>query len=229
VNFRRTSLLIVLAAGLSASARAGLIFSDLGTGSNVYSLGFGAPSGIGLGVDGSSALGAGGLSSIIAELFTASGTGNLPVTQIDLAILNANSSLNTFTASIWTINSGTPGVQLPNAFWQTSTPYNSGTCCGLVSIQNITGVTLTGGAQYFLVLAPVSLSDSSTNTWAYNSLGVNATYYDSTNGGASWIFGFGPATAFDILSTPEPATGCLIGFGLATLLASTYRGVRNPE
>jgi hypothetical protein len=145
MNFRRASLLIFLATGLSASARAGLIFSDLGTGTDVYSLGFGAPYGEGLGVAGSSAIGAGGLSSISAELFTASGTDNLPVTQVDLAILNANSSLNTFTASIWTINSGTPGVRLPNAFWQSSTPYTSGTCCGLVSIQNITGVTLTGG------------------------------------------------------------------------------------
>jgi len=219
------------AAGLSASARAGVIFSDLGTGSNVYSLGFGAPWGIGLGVDGSSATGAMGLSSMIAELFTAGGTGSLAVTQIDLAVLNSNSSLNTFTASIWTNNSGTPGAQLPNAFWQASTLYNSGTCCGLVSIQNITGVTLTGGAQYFLVLAPVSLSDSSINTWAYNSLGVNATYDVSTNGGSSWISEYGaPATAFEIFTTPEPAAGCLIGLGLAILVAtSKYRRVRNAE
>src|ERR1039458_3732803 len=135
------------------AARGNTLFSDLGTGSTVYSLGLGAPYGIGLGICGSKAVGCAGSSSMIAELFTVAGTGNLPVWQIDLAVLNENSSLPTFTASIWTDVGGLPGVQVPGAFWNASTPYVVGTCCGLVSIQGITNVTLTGGSQYFLTLA----------------------------------------------------------------------------
>ena len=161
---------------------------------------------------------------MIAELFTVAGTGSLPVWQIDLAVLNANSSLPTFTASIWTDVGGLPGVQVPGAFWNASTPYVVGTCCSLVSIQGITNVTLTGGSQYFLTLAPVNLSDSGLNVWAYNSVGATATYLDSVDGAASWIVEPNqPATAFDVLSTPEPTTTALLGLGFIAVMISRRR------
>ena len=212
-------LLTVLGASSPLVHAGSILYSDLGTGSNLYSTRPMGSFGYGFSICGSAGPGCGGYSWINADLFMVSGTGNLPVTQVDLAVWNANSSLNTFTASIWTDNGGLPGIQVSNAFWSTSTPYAFDSCCGLVSIQNISGLTLTGGTQYFLVLAPVSLTDSSFNAIALNSIGATGVVLVSENGGSSWISDYsGPATAFDILSTPEPATSILIGFGLAALL-----------
>jgi hypothetical protein len=47
----------------------------------------------------------------------------------------------------------------------------------------------------------------------------------SLNGGSSWILSDsgGPATAFDILSTPEPAASALTGLGLTVLLVLARR------
>jgi hypothetical protein len=147
-----------------------------------------------------------------------SGTGSLPVTGIDLAVANS-SGLNTFYASIWTVSAGgDPGVQLANAYWSLSTSTSAGTCCGLVSVSGITGVTLIGGHEYFMVLGPLSGSDNSFNVWDWSNQVGSGTILVSANGGSTWT-GDGPGLgAFDVTSngssTPEPTTWpLLIGLG----------------
>jgi len=90
------------------------------------------------------------------------------VIQIDLAVSNDEDTLDTFYASIWTENAGIPGTEVSGAYWSLSTSAIFGTCCALVSITGITGVNLTGGQEYFMILGPLSLSDSSFNVWDWN-------------------------------------------------------------
>jgi hypothetical protein len=134
-----------------------------------------------------------------------------------------SSGLNTFYASLWTDNSGSPGVELSNAHWNLSTNIQ-GACCDTLSIAGISGVTLTGGAQYFLVLGPLSLSDTSFNVLMNNNQGVLGDYASSSDGGATWnpLQNITLGT-FDVLSIPEPSTILTMGAGLAMLVAIRRR------
>jgi hypothetical protein len=202
---------ILLLAGVIARVPAyadSVLYSDLGSGGSIYS-NYGAWTVAG------SASGY-GMSETNASLFTVVGSGSLSVSQIDLAVSNIFNSLDTFNASIWTDNAGLPGTQVTGAFWGLSTTTNYGTCCSLVTTTGITGVTLTGGQQYFMVLDPVSLSDASWNGWNLNNQGVSGLMVQ--NG-----FSVGttyPLGAFDVLgdtSVPEPCPLLLILSGLVAL------------
>jgi hypothetical protein len=144
------------------------------------------------------------------------------VDEIDLAVLNEPGSLNTFDARIFTDSGGLPGVQLygwGNLF--TSAPEE--TCCSLVSITDMNGVTLTGGQQYFLVVGPEDLSDASFNAWNLNNQGVTGLSLYSADGGATWGVDSGAQFAFDIAGTPEPGSLLLFGTGLAGILGAWRR------
>ncbi|MGO9229047.1 MAG: choice-of-anchor R domain-containing protein [Bryobacteraceae bacterium] len=184
--------------------RGGTLFSDLGPPGDVYGVGFYPINGAGADTFTSE-------SQSIGNLFTVSGTGSLPVTEIDLAVGNA-SGPNTFYANIWTDDDGLLGTQVAGAYWSltTSAPLGIGACCSLVSITGISGVILSGGQQYFMVLGPLSPSDDSFNGWEVNSQGVTGVLLYSFDGGATWG-SEGPGQeleAFDVTSnpTPEPAT-----------------------
>jgi hypothetical protein len=146
-----------------------------------------------------------------ASLFTVAGSGSMAVTQIDLgvAIAGSNTSVSQpFAVSIWTDNSGLPGARLANAYWSLSTgsPCNAGTqSCPLVSITGISGVTLTGGAQYFMVVEPVSVTDNNFVGWYLNNQGVLGDLAGSGNGGGTWSGPFAGASlgAFDVLGMPQ--------------------------
>ncbi len=62
-----------------------------------------------------------------------------------------------------------------------------GGCCVMVTISGITGVNLTAGEQYFVVLGPMSVDDSSFLTWAFNTVNYGGVELLSTNGGTTWI------------------------------------------
>jgi len=199
----RILLLVFLAAAIPSSAS--VLFSDLGTGGSVYQSGSGAI------IQGQS-----GDNITNARAFTVAGTGDFDVTQFDLGVVEDKNGattfyLNTFTASIWTTSSGHPGTELGS--WNLSTNEPNGSCCILVSQTGITGITLTGGTQYFMVLGPVASNDGSKVEWENNTTGATTAEVGSVNGGA-WIVGSpGGITnaAFDVLGTasdtgvPEPA------------------------
>lgn len=130
--------------------RGGTLFSDLGPA--------GAYGGEGWTISGSTSQVT--ISYTVASLFTVEGTGALPVAGIDLAVSQdiplggQPAQSHTFYASIWTDDSGVPGTEVAGAYWSLSTSVQGLGCsglysnCPLVSITDITGVSLTGGQQY---------------------------------------------------------------------------------
>jgi len=212
--------LAVFAVGWNASrASAGgvTIFTDLGPSGNVYGTGGHDVSGAGSSSH--------GISFTSADLFTA--LSSSLVSQIDLAVSNEQAP-PTFYAGIWTDAGGTPGTQVAGAYWSpltTSQSYPG--CCGLVTITGISGVSLTGGESYFMVLGPLSISDDSFNVWNFNNQGVTGLHLYSNDGGSTWTGFTDTLGAFDILGTsaavPEPGAAVLfasagiimVGLGLA--------------
>jgi len=200
-------------------ANASVMYSDFGTvPASLYS-----PS-IYLDINGStSVIGkiSGDTSNSAADLFTVQGTGSIAVEEVDFAVSQV-SGPGTFVASIWTDVGGVPTAE--EASWSLSTANPAGTCCAIESVTGISGLSLTGGVQYFMVLAPVSDTDASWNGWNENNPGVHGTSLESSNGGSWTSLGTTPFGAFDVLSdppsgvVPEPGTWFTLAVGVAFVL-----------
>jgi hypothetical protein len=200
-------------------AAAGTLFSNLGAPGNVYDTS--GPSN----VEGT----APNISQ--ARPFSVAGVGLFDLTQFDLGVTKSSgSSGNTFNASIWTDTSGQPGIELGNWDLATTEPVNG--CCGLTTQSGITGVTLTGGTSYWMVLGPQSLNDGSRVFWTVNTTGQTSAILGSLDGGATWIHdGSGQNAAFDVLgnapaSVPEPGSLLLLGGGLVCIATARRAGKR---
>ncbi len=150
------------------------LFSNLGASNNSYNRADGYR------VSGANTQGNASFSS--ASQFQPINSGE--VSQIDLGVSYV-SGLNSFNVALYTDNNGLPGTALGQ--WNNlSSSANYGTCCGMVSVTGITGVSLTAGTNYWLVVGPTDQRSTTWEMWNVNTVRLKGGVLYSNDGGQSW-------------------------------------------
>ncbi len=147
-------------------------FDDLNFAKNVYQCGT-ANSTVLVSGTGSSW----GKSYTQADEFVSQKTGR--VTAIDVGVGYFNGT-NSFFVELWTDSNGYPGTLIEH--WNNLQGVVG--CPALVSITGITGLSLTAGTNYFLVIGPTNLASTTYEGWNLNNQSPMAmgTVLNATNG-----------------------------------------------
>jgi hypothetical protein len=162
----------------------------------------------------------------IAMPFAVTAGPGFDLTQIDIGLTHTSELPGADGATVQLVSDD--GGGLPGSFiqsWTLSNLPENGTTTLQASqmITGISGTTLTGGAQYWLI----AIGSSTSMAWNFADPEIVGPFAFSIDGGTNWslVSGLGES-AFDVLGTPlstpvpEPMSVALLGLGLGALVVA---------